>query len=84
MRDVEVTERRTWISPGRVLATLLGIGLAFTGAVAMIKAGVDADLVHPTITVWGIPHRALIGIVAVVAAALPSMSTAHRDVCAVD
>jgi uncharacterized membrane protein HdeD (DUF308 family) len=73
--DVEVTERRTWISPGRVLAALLGIGLAFTGAVAMIKSGVDADLVHPMTTVWGIPHSALIGLIELVAGVLIVLSS---------
>ncbi len=62
-RVVEVNERRNWLSPGRALASLVGIVLAGIGAIAIVQGGIDGTLNIPLDKVLGITQSAGVGIV---------------------
>lgn len=83
---VEVHERGSWFSPGRVLALVTGVGLVFIGAVAMSRTGVDNDLTKPQTEVLSIGQSALFGLIEVTAGLLlilSAMSEAARSVAGV-
>lgn len=60
-RGVEVTESHGWFSPGRVIGALAGGVLVAIGATAMLRAGVDGDLVVPQVDVLGLSMSAAVG-----------------------
>lgn len=60
---VQVEESRHWFSPGRVIGGLLGLALAFVGAVTLFKTGIGSDLTAPTVTVFGMTNSAAVGLI---------------------
>jgi hypothetical protein len=67
---VRVDESRHWFSPGRVIGGLLGLVLAFVGAVTLFKTGVGSDLTAPTVTVFGMVNSAAVGLIELAAGLL--------------
>ncbi len=60
---VRVDESRHWFSPGRVIGGLLGLAMAFVGAVTLFKTGIGSDLTAPTASVFGMTNSALVGLI---------------------
>jgi len=83
---VQVRERGSWFSPGRVIAFVAGGVLVFIGAVAVYRTGVDNDLTKPQTEVFSIGQSALFGLIEVTAGLLlilSAMSEAARSVAGV-
>jgi hypothetical protein len=73
-----VRERSRWISPGRVIGGLVGIGLIAVGAVAIVRAGLDGSLNVPLVDVLGITQSTAVGLIEVVAGALMLLAAADE------
>jgi len=76
---VRVEESRHWFSPGRVIAGLLGLVLAFVGVVTVFKTGVGSDLTAPTTTVFGMTQSTLVGLIEIAAGLLFVLFAASED-----
>jgi hypothetical protein len=78
-RDVgRVRERSRWISPGRVLGGLVGVGLIAFGAVTIVRAGLDGSLNSPMVAVLGISQSAAVGLIELVVGALMLLAAADE------
>jgi hypothetical protein len=65
-----VRETHGWLSPARVIGFVLGVALFVTGAVVVVRCGIDSTLNTPLTTIFGITHSASIGIIELVAGLL--------------
>jgi hypothetical protein len=78
-RVAHVRESHTWFSPARVIGFLLGVALFVTGAVAVVRCGIDGTLNTPLTTIFGITHSASVGIIEIVAGLLLVACAAAED-----